>query len=1009
MINSVLVSSRRMLSCTAALRVLAVMTAGVGFAGIAAPVVAQDYTQVNATGRVQGTNGQPLSGATVNVTSNDQGFTRTATTGADGTFRISALPQGSYAFTITADGYDLFTDPAVMLTQNGAANQFTLAPTSAGDSADIVVVAGRVQVADFERTTTGAVINVGDLATRVPVARTLRDVILLAPGTTQGQSAQNAAFGGQATIGGSSFAENVYYVNGLNITEFRQGFSPVTIPFDFYQTVDIKTGGFQAEFGRATGGVVTATTKSGSNDFHGSVLFNWEPNALRNRAPNTYAADNDSDFFERKETVVQLSGPIIKDHLFFYGIYNARDVQSYDASLGAANVANNRQVRDRNTSPFFGGKIDAVIVDGQRLEFTYFNSTAETNRRTYAFNTDTDVAGRFVSGTNIRAGGENYVGRYTGTFAPWLTLSGAYGVNKNRAGGLPLDTVNPRVIDNRTGQGVDIGRNTTASISTNDDKREFYRGDADIYVKLLGSHHFRFGYDNEKLTATQIARTIDGGLYNIYTVTSANDSTRLPIGTQYVSARTFVNGGAFQTVNDAFYIQDSWSLFGDRLSLQLGLRNDRFNNKDAGGRSFYKSGNQWGPRLGFTVDPIGEGTTKVYGSFGRYFVPIAANTNIRGAGSELDYTRYNLLGTGFAANGAPNIGAPIFTVPNSRACPDTNVANCNVVKDGTIQDPSSFIAQGLKPQSMDEYIIGGEQRLGSRIRVGAYFTYRKLNEVLEDGAIDQAANAYCIGRGFAAAQCGQIYTGFSQYVLINPGRDASIKLIGLPDGSTPTVNFTAAQLGYPRASRDFRAMTFTFEREFDGKWSFNGSYQLAATVGNYEGGVKSDNGQADTGATTDFDQPGFTIGAYGYLPNHRRHTIKGYGSYQIGDFLTIGANAFIQSPKKFGCIGIVPVSVDPYAADYHGSGYFCQGKLTPRGRSFESDWRKEVGLSVQFQVPADFDASIRFDVFNVFNDQSRLDFDENGDLGSGSPNPNYRKPLVYAQPRSARIQFRVGF
>jgi len=1004
--------TRRALRGGTAFQALALLGAGVGALGVATPATAQDYTNVTASGRVQGTNGQPIAGATIEVRSNGQGDSRTVTTDGSGTFRIPQLAPGSYTFNVSADGFDAFTDDNVLLTAGGAANQFTLAPAGASDAGgDIVVTAGRVQVTDFERNTTGAVINVGDLATRVPVARTLRDIILLAPGTTQGSSGQNAAFNGQATIGGSSFAENQYFLNGLNITEFRQGFSPVAIPFDFYQTVEVKSGGLPAEFGRVTGGFVNATTKSGSNDFHGSVLFNWEPNALRDDAPNTYLSDNNSDYLERKEAVFQLSGPIIKDHLFFYGIYNTRDVQAFDASLGAATAANNRQTRDRSRSPFYGGKLDAVIVDGQRLEFTYFNSTATTARRSFVFNTDTNQTGRFVSGSNLRTGGENYVGRYTGTFAPWLTVSAAYGVNKNRAGTLPLDVTNPRVVDNRTGQPVDVGLNTSSSTLTNDDKREFYRGDVDTYFKLFGSHHIRFGYDREKLTATQISQTIAGGTYNIFTVTnSATDVTRLPVGTQYVTQRTFVNGGAFDTINQAYYIQDSWSLFGDRILLNLGLRNDRFDNRDAGGTSFYKSGDQWGPRLGFSFDPIGDQSTKIYGSFSRYFLPIAANTNIRGAGSELDFTRYNRFAGGFNANGSPILGDPITTVQNSRACPQgTPGNNCVVTKDGSIQDPSSFIAKDLKPQSMDEYVLGGEVRLGSRMKVGAFFTYRKLKEVLEDAAIDQAAIAYCTGRGFTAAACGRIYTGFSQYVLVNPGRDATITLIGLPDGTTPTVDFTAAQLGYPKAIRDYKAMSFTFDREYDGKWSLSANYTLAATVGNYEGGVKSDIGQADSGATQDFDQPGFTVGAYGYLPNHRRHTIKAYGSYQIGDFLTLGANAVIQSPKKFGCLGIVPDSVDPFAGQYLGGGYFCQGQLSPRGRSFQSDWRKEFGVSVQFQLPVDFDASLRFDVLNVLNDKSQLDFDENGDLDSGSPNPFYRSPITYQTPRSARIQFRVGF
>jgi hypothetical protein len=264
-----------------------------------------------------------------------------------------------------------------------------------------------------------------------------------------------------------------------------------------------------------------------------------------------------------------------------------------------------------------------------------------------------------------------------------------------------------------------------------------------------------------------------------------------------------------------------------------------------------------------------------------------------------------------------------------------------------------------------------------------------------------------------------LYTGFSQYVLINPGDDATITLsgrggLGLPDGTNPTVNFTAAQLGYPKAKRDFKSMTFTFDREFDGKWSLSGSYTLAADVGNYEGGVKSDIGQADTGATQDFDQPGFSVGSYGYLPNHRRHAFKAYGSYQVGEYLTVGANGILQSPKKFGCLGVVPRTVDPFAAVYGGGGFFCldennASQLTPRGRSFKSDWRKSVDMSFTFRVPADFDASVRFDVFNVFNDKSSLDFDEIGDVAEGQRNDTYGLPLQYQSARSARIQLRVGF
>src|SRR3546814_12183602 len=106
-----------------------------------------------------------------------------------------------------------------------------------------VVTAGRIEVADFDQTTTGAVINVADLSERIPIGRDLTSVILLAPGTAKGDS----AFGDLASAVGSSVSENVFYVNGLNITAFRQGLGSVTVPFEFYETVDVTNGGYPAE------------------------------------------------------------------------------------------------------------------------------------------------------------------------------------------------------------------------------------------------------------------------------------------------------------------------------------------------------------------------------------------------------------------------------------------------------------------------------------------------------------------------------------------------------------------------------------------------------------------------------------------------------------------------------------------------------------------------------------------------------------------------------------------
>ncbi len=998
--------ARKVLRGGTALQAVALMGAGVGAIGLVAPATAQDFQNVTAAGRVQSTDGKPVANATIEIRSDSQGFTRTATTSGSGAFRIPQVPAGSYTVTITAAGFDTYTEAGVALTQNNASNQFTLAAAGAAATAvgddDIVVTAGRVRVSDFEQTTTGTTINVADLATRVPVARDITSVIRLSPGTSQG----DAAFGNLASVAGSSVGENSFYLNGLNITNFRNFLGANEVPFEFYENVEIKNGGFPAEFGRATGGFVNATTKSGSNEFHAGAVITYNPRQLRDTSPNTNYSDNDGAYATDLRSDFYLSGPLIKDHLFFYGLYESRYLNSgatlNPTDIGLADKATFRV--NKSTSPFFAGKVDAVITDGQRLEFTYFRTTGSRTYDFFNYNADTNQLGGYKSTNVYQYGGDNYVGRYTGTFTDWLTVSGAYGRSNDRQNTISNTPDLPAVRDFRTvssGQLVD-GSNPTTSQTANEDQREFYRGDADLYFKLLGSHHIRFGYEREKLKTTGGTTYTGGSSYAIY-----NDAT---LGS-YLRRRTYENSGSFSSQNDAFYAEDSWSLFDNRLTLQLGIRNDRFENKNAAGTTFYKSGDQWGPRLGFTFDPTGSGRSKIYGSFSRYYLPVAANTNIRLAGAEYDVTDYFLYG-GIGADGVPILGAPIN---NYNACLRTPNNNCEISADGTVAATDTTVATNLKPQSADEYILGGEQRLGDHWRFGAYFTYKKLNEVLEDAAIDQAAIAYCNANGLG---CADLYSGFSQYVLINPGQSADVTLL---DGTKTTL--TAAQLGYPKAERTYKAMTFTFDREFDGKWSIAGSYTLSAGVGNYEGGVKSDIGQADAGLTQDFDQPGFTYGAYGYLPNHRRHNFKAYGSYKISDLLTLGANVEVSSPRKFGCLGVIPDDIDPYASQYGVAGNYCRfadGEVSDsnpivqvrRGTAFESDWFSSIDLTAQVNLPTKaFDGSIRFDVFNVLNSKAILQRNEEGgiaDIGS-SYSADYKLPVNYQTPRYARVQLQLRF
>ena len=292
--------------------------------------------------------------------------------------------------------------------------------------------------------------------------------------------------------------------------------------------------------------------------------------------------------------------------------------------------------------------------------------------------------------------------------------------------------------------------------------------------------------------------------------------------------------------------------------------------------------------------------------------------------------------------------------------------------------------------------------------------------------------------------------------LVNPGGDIQYSTNDAPiSNGVDFVDITIDGSFLPEVERTYKALTFDWERPFDGKWAFRGNYTWSDTEGNYEGSVKSDNGQTDAGITTDFDQPGFTDGSFGKLPNHRAHQLKLWGTYAITERLTAGANYSMTSPRKFGCTGVHPT--DDFAALYDGNAWYCLpsdfdsftdptgngfvyqqnttfgvnsgtdlllpastqtleavASLTPRGSQLESDWIHTLNLQLAYQPEfANDHMTLRVDVFNVFNSQGVTDIDETGmQGGSFLPiyvDPNYGAPRSYQAPRSVRLGMSLDF
>lgn len=1030
---------------------------------------AQDYTTGGLAGSVTDDLGSPVAGATVVVSSNEQGFGRTVTTDANGNFRITLVPQGTYTVRVSASGFPTTEDPNVSVRIGGTSSYvFTLKSGASGaDLGEIVVTASRPAL-DFTQATSGLTVNVDELVERVPLNRSITAVALLAPRVISGDS----AFGDQPSLGGSSVAENAFYVNGLNITNFNNYVGAAPVPFDFYRTVDVQTGGYPAEFGRATGGILNATTKSGTNDFMFELHGNYAPDSLREDSPIAMGRDsyqlrtaagssctvlsatcqptlipgapvarNDQTESESWSMIAEAGGPIIRDRLYAYGLY-----QWQESRTSTVNNTNVTRTTTKNDIPFWGAKVDAYVTDTQHLEFTYFNTEGDYSPA------QTSVAtGAFVGGSNVYVGGENWVARYTGNFTDWFTLSAAYGVNEDQNYTTPLDPDSIYAVDVRTNPaGVRVpGSNVSTSTNFLSTKREFYRVDADVLFNWKGDHHIRFGMDNEETELSRFTQRTGGNSYYYY----AGDGFFSPAGTDHldVYVSTLGLGGApIKGQNRAFYVQDSWDITDD-LNVQIGLRHDQFTLDNLVGEEVIDLSENWGPRVAFNLDPFGNKKDKFYASYGRYFIPVASNLSFRGADILYDAYFTPATGTTYTINpdGTPvgGLGNPAVN-PDLQICPDgapggaAGLRACLVNGDGTAEPADAKYAYGTKATNEDEFVIGYERQLNDLWSVGAAVTYRKLNNVSEDIAVDYLVRQYCDSIGI---DCDDQFYGDHQYVIANPGKDLTFLVReALPNGERPVISFSAAETQIPLPKREYTALEMTFDRAFDGKWSLSGSYTLSKSEGNYEGTVLSDNGQTDAGSTILYDHLGLNEGKYGLLPNHRAHQFKVFGSYQIFDGLTVGANYTLTSPRHFGCLSRATIddlsfgygasagvcrpdilalagNTDAYTpiglgtpAAINGTTYPGYAVTTNRGSVFTSDWVSSLDLSVRYTLPTfgfmPQGITLRADVFNVFNEDSATDFNENGTSGSTvSGNANYGMATGFQSPRYIRFGFDIAF
>jgi hypothetical protein len=561
-------------------------------------------------------------------------------------------------------------------------------------------------------------------------------------------------FGGGAGVsfGGSSVAENSIYINGLNVTDFynRIGFSQV--PYAFYDEFQVKTGGYSVEFGRTTGGVVNAVTRSGTNKFEVGVEATWEPDFLQAHKTNQPGILGQYDEYNRTNYDVYASGPIIKDKLFFFALYEFRNYNPVNTDDSGIRFDDANEDDD-----FWGAKIDWLINDSNHLELLAFSDGNQTITDSYGFDASTGDRGDFENRRFETEGGDNWAVTYTSYLTDNLSAKALYGENEREFSRLSQNDIDcNRIRDLRGSSAIDVGCTSSPNIVKRTDKRQAARLD---FEWTLGSHGLRFGLDRESNVSehNQFYPGEDRLLYEVRRVTGAtmeNGAAR-PAGiTEFVRTRQNEVAGSFETLNNAYYLEDNWSVT-DTLILNAGVRVEGFDNMNSEGDSYIKLDNMIAPRFGFSWDMKGDGRTKAVRQPRRYFLPVANVINIKQAGGFLDARNWYVFNgwETFEYNGVtrqrPILGAQVGAKTPPRAMARWATCAAKVDKD-------------MDPVYQDEIILGFQTMINEQWSWGARGTYRELTNAIDDMAIT-STGIMCDGEPVS-----------NGYVMANPGRVATI-------------------------------------------------------------------------------------------------------------------------------------------------------------------------------------------------------------------------------------------
>lgn len=951
-----------------------------------------------------GNGGQPLPGATVQVSSPDSLVSRSGVTEADGSVRLTGLdPATNYTVQVDAVDFDTFTASNVAVVTG---KTLSLGYALGGTNLDAVAVTGTALAAiDTTSSMIGTTLNL-DVVESLPTGRSYQSYLQLVPGVKPSASGNPSSKSGvnYSDIGGDTgdSSDNLYYLDGIDVTDPSTGKFGANFNSEIIQEQQVITGGVPAEYAGGSGLISKVVTKSGGDEYHGSVNYYFQNDSLVSDDKHGESAG-----FSTFDTAVTLGGPIVKEKLWFFGSYQIKNREDDVVNPLTNNLL--RTVETDQDLAFF--KTTWQMTYNDRLTGVFFNDPYTRS--------GSDVATTLNNRDYVRdQGGDNYKIEYN---RDWnnLRLTAYTFSHEGELSNLAADTTARNDVAFLTGAPT----NAQLQLGGRGSDFESFRNRDELGLSLeywldtsWGSHAFKAGYtasentykENSVFTGggaqyTSIANADAGATFADYTTLdwtgetdlsgvdsgrildaiAANASVQAQLDTNndgtvdaaelnayqftstagnpdgqvnaYRMVQSVVAPYEVQSKGKALYVQDVWTI--DQWAITAGLRAEEWSHYASNGAKVFTFDWEIAPRLSVVYDLMGDGRSKVWGFYGRYYDPIRNNmTDFAGnlTGSVLDEQIY--------------LGDQWVTF-RTRGGPST---------------PDALFAPSTKTPYTDELLLGYATTFGTDLSLSVTYTNRKTRDILEDYDLSLYSDP----------------NGDTSIGHADADSDFYLPLSYFGYDSAPNSNYVIATLA--GGKRDYQGLEITLQKIKTDHWQGLVSY----TYNDAEGNSNSDSNADFQGDWLALDPRG--PNNYGTQPGNIEHQLKAWGSYSFDFGLELAGvfnwNSGLKYSRTFAAYGRhLPLMDDPYEYGGVTDSWVSAGAIG--GETGPAYYTLDVRAKYTYDLPRG-ELEFFLDVFNILDNQAAT---TEQDLFGGDGVYAFGEANDWVEPRRMYLGARYSF